>query len=153
MLLLAVNQKWYYFFFLRNVEIETQTPTSIQFRGNPYGLQLDKRACVKMVRPTYMDWLQVPYCTPHPSCLFQHMFWGYSFVCSPIIITTSWLRFLDLLTKVSFVCWKMISFWKVNSGKSEFLESEFLKSEFRYLAVLWKMNWKTLFSVCLCYGK
>jgi hypothetical protein len=33
------------------------------------------------------------------------------------------------------------------------LESEFLKSIFRCLAVLWKINWKTLSSVCLCYEK
>ena len=42
--------------------------------------------------------------------------------------------------KASFVCRKVISFWKVNSGKSEFLESEFRESIFRCLAVLWKMN-------------
>ena len=52
-----------------------------------------------------------------------------------------------------FVCWKVVFFWKVNSEESEFLESEFLKSEFRCLAVLWKMSWKTLSSVCLCHGK
>jgi hypothetical protein len=37
--------------------------------------------------------------------------------------------------------------------ESEFLESKFQKSIFRCLAVLWKMNWKTLSSVCLCYEK
>jgi hypothetical protein len=51
-------------------------------------------------------------------------------------------------TKAPFVCRKVVSFWKVNSGESEFLESIF-----RYLTVLWKMNWKTLSSVCLCYEK
>ena len=52
-----------------------------------------------------------------------------------------------------FVCRKVVSFRKVNSGENEFLESEFRESIFRCLAVLWKMNWKTLFSVCLCYEK
>ena len=37
--------------------------------------------------------------------------------------------------------------------ESEFRGSEFLESEFRCLVVLWKMNWKTLSSVWLCYGK
>jgi hypothetical protein len=55
--------------------------------------------------------------------------------------------------KAPFVCRKVVSFWKVNSGESEFLESEFRESEFRCLVVLWKMNWKTLSSVWLCYGK
>ena len=41
-----------------------------------------------------------------------------------------------------FICSKVVFF----------LESEFRESIFRYLAVLWKMNWKTLSSVCLCYG-
>jgi hypothetical protein len=55
--------------------------------------------------------------------------------------------------KAPFVCRKVVSFWKVNSGESEFLESELRESEFRCLVVLWKMNWKTLSSVWLCYGK
>jgi hypothetical protein len=38
---------------------------------------------------------------------------------------------------------KFVSFWKVNSEESEF----------RCLVVLWKMNWKTLSCVWLCYGK
>ena len=38
---------------------------------------------------------------------------------------------------------KFVSFWKVNSWESEF----------RYLVVLWKMNWKTLSCVWLYYGK
>jgi hypothetical protein len=29
------------------------------------------------------------------------------------------------VTKAPFVCWKVVSFWKVNSGKSEFRESIF----------------------------
>jgi len=57
------------------------------------------------------------------------------------------------LSKAPFVCRKVVSFWKVNSGESEFLESEFRESIFRCLVVLWKMNWKTLSSVWLCYGK
>jgi hypothetical protein len=55
--------------------------------------------------------------------------------------------------KASFVCRKVVSFWKVNSGESKFQESEFWESIFRCLVVLWKMNWKTLSSVWLCYGK
>jgi len=60
----------------------------------------------------------------------------------------TWLisHFHDIQTL--FVCRKVVSFWKVNSGESEFLESEF-----RCLVVLWKMNWKTLSCVWLCYGK
>jgi hypothetical protein len=34
-----------------------------------------------------------------------------------------------------FICWKLVFFWKVNSGKSEFQKSEFRESIFRYLVV------------------
>jgi hypothetical protein len=37
--------------------------------------------------------------------------------------------------------------------KMNFEKSEFQESIFRYLVVLWKMNWKTISSVWLCYGK
>ena len=37
--------------------------------------------------------------------------------------------------------------------ESEFLESKFRESIFRCLVVLWKMNWKTLSSIWLCYEK
>jgi hypothetical protein len=47
-----------------------------------------------------------------------------------------------------FVCREVNFFGKVNSGKSEFRESIF-----QCLVVLWKINWKTLSSVWLCYGK
>ena len=56
-------------------------------------------------------------------------------------------------SQAPFVCRKVVSFWKVNSGESEFLESEFWESEFRCLVVLSKMNWKTLSCVWLCYEK
>ena len=38
-------------------------------------------------------------------------------------------------SKAPFVCRKVNSFWKVNSGESEFLESEFRESIFRCLVV------------------
>jgi hypothetical protein len=38
-------------------------------------------------------------------------------------------------TSAPFVCWKVVSFWKVNSGESEFQESEFRESIFRCLVV------------------
>jgi hypothetical protein len=69
-------------------------------------------------------------------------------------------RVMDCLTelrlsslKALFVCRKVVSLWKVNFEESEFLESEFRENIFRYLVVLWKMNWKTFSSVWLCYGK
>jgi len=50
---------------------------------------------------------------------------------------------LMIISWAPFVCRKVNSFGKVNSGESIF----------RCLVVLWKMNWKTLSSVWLCYGK
>ena len=40
-----------------------------------------------------------------------------------------------IFSKAPFVCWKVVSFWKVNSGESEFQESEFRESIFRCLVV------------------
>jgi hypothetical protein len=47
-----------------------------------------------------------------------------------------------------FVWRKIITFLKINFKKNKFLENEF-----QYLIVLWKMNWKTLSCVWLCYEK
>ena len=40
-----------------------------------------------------------------------------------------------IFTKAPFVCWKVVSFWKVNFGESEFRESEFQEIIFRCLVV------------------
>jgi hypothetical protein len=50
--------------------------------------------------------------------------------------------------KVMFVCWKVVSFWKVNSGKVNYflmfgsvMENK-LENTFQYFVMSWKMSWK-----------
>jgi len=45
------------------------------------------------------------------------------------------------LVKALYVCWKVVSFWKVNSGKVN------------YFPMFGGVSWKTLSSVCLCHRK
>ena len=47
-----------------------------------------------------------------------------------------------------FVCWKVVSFWKVNSGKVNYflmfgsvMENK-LENTFQYFVMSWKMSWK-----------
>jgi hypothetical protein len=46
--------------------------------------------------------------------------------------------------KAPFVCWKVVSFWKVNSGKMNY---------FPMFGSVMENKLKTLFSVWLCHGK
>jgi hypothetical protein len=50
--------------------------------------------------------------------------------------------------KAPFVCWKVVSFWKVNSGKVNYfpmfgsvMENK-LENTFQCLVMSWKMSWK-----------
>jgi len=45
------------------------------------------------------------------------------------------ITLFSIYNKAPFVCRKVVSFWKVNSGESEFRESEFRESVFRCLVV------------------
>jgi hypothetical protein len=45
------------------------------------------------------------------------------------------------LVKALYVCWKVVFFWKVNSGKVN------------YFPMFDGVSWKTLSSVCLCHRK
>jgi hypothetical protein len=56
-------------------------------------------------------------------------------------------------TKALFVCWKVVSFWKVNSGKVNSRKMNYfsmfgsvmenkLENTFQYLVMSWKMSWK-----------
>jgi len=51
-------------------------------------------------------------------------------------------------SKAPFIYWKIVSFWKVNSGKVNYflmfdsvMENK-LKNTFQCLVMLWKMSWK-----------
>ena len=58
--------------------------------------------------------------------------------------------------KASFVCWKVVFFWKVNSGKvnsgkvyyflmfGSVMENK-LENTFQCLVMLWKRNWKIIY--------
>jgi len=81
-------------------------------------------------------------------------FQPYSFKKKIIIINTALSPFykpaaevtfksclLFKLVKALYVCWKVVSFWKVNSGKVN------------YFPMFGGVSWKTLSSVCLCHRK
>jgi hypothetical protein len=55
--------------------------------------------------------------------------------------------FLCLYIQAPFVCWKVVSFWKVNSGKVNFsmfgsVMKNKLENTFQCLVMSWKMSWK-----------
>jgi len=66
-----------------------------------------------------------------------------------LLLITSLIDFFRR-TKIQapFVCWKIVSFWKVNSGKMNYfsmfggvIENK-LENTFKCLVMSWNMSWK-----------